>query len=327
MNALTRKGWRTAAAGLLAALVPLAAPLAAGETDPLVIVNGRELSRKKVVDLLMEVRGLEVMQQLITLELAKQETRRLGIEVTDADVQEQFRRAVDEIAPATDANSVPLDEAGKRRALETVLQQRCLTMPEFMIAMERNAHLRKAVEKDFQVDEATLREEFARTHGEKVEVRHIQVPASDTAALHEALDLLGRGVDFAEVARRVSTNPRTAARGGLMTPFTFNDEAIPAALREVAFSLSPGEVSAPTLTGKYLHILKLERRIPPADVRFEDVRDEVERQLRERVIREKMNALITRLFQQAKIRVLDRKLRRRFEELLKEYSAETGALP
>ena len=315
---------------IVGAATLLSLPPAHGEDgNALVIVNGRPISRKAVVDMLMETRGLEIMQQMITLELAKQETRRRGLKVTEADVQEQLRRAINEIVPTTDANDAPLTDEGQRQALLTVLHQRCLTMPEFELAMRRNAHLRKAIEVDFTVSEKTLREEFARTHGEKVEVRHIQVAANDTRALHEALDLLGRNVDFAQVARQVSANPVTAANGGLMEPFTFTapDEEVPAALREVAFSLAPGEVSAPTLTGKMIHILKLERRISPAGVRFENVRADVERRLRDRVVRQKMNEMITRLFAEARIRVLDPKLKREFEALLQDFSSGTRATP
>ena len=308
-------------AALIAAMLPMPVAGADNDSGPLVIVNERPISRKKVVDLLMESHGLRMMQQLIALELAKQESRRQKLKVTEADVQEQFRRALEEIAPDRDAKGVTLTQETKRQALEQFLVQKCLTMTEFMIAMERNAHLRKAVEQDIQVDDATLREEFARTYGEKVEVRHIEVNANDTRTLHEVLDLLGRGHDFAEVARQLSINPESAARGGLLEPFTFIDKLVPPLLRDVAFSLTPGETSNPTLVGERIHILKLERRIPPEDARFEDVRDKVERRLRERVIRQKMEELVTKLLREASIRVMDRRLKREFEDLLKKSAA------
>ncbi len=333
MSALVAVGrrsmWGAALVALPGMIWLLPARAAAQDGDAIVIVNGQPIPRRKVVDLLMETRGLEIMQQVIAVELAKQETRRRGLQVTEADVEAQYRRALDEIVPGSDADNVPLTREAKERALQTILQQRCLTMPEFMLAMERNAHLRKAAEQEFRVTEATLREEFARRYGEKVEVRHIQLPASDTRALHEALDDLGRNVDFAEVARRLSVNRETAERGGLLTPFAFNapDEEVPAALREVAFGLAPGQVSAPTLTDRMIHILKLERRIAPEGVQFEDVRGEVEGRLRERVLQQNMNALISELFQKAKINVLDRGLKREYEALLDQFSQEAGGMP
>lgn len=302
-------------------------PASAEDGDALAIINGQPISRKQVMDKLVETHGLPVLQQMIALDLARQETQRRGLQVTPADVQAQFDSALQEIVPASDAQGVTLSPESKQQALQNILQQRCLTMPEFMMAMERNAHLRKLVEADFAVDEPTLHEEFARLYGEKVEVRHIQVSAGDTRALNEALDLLSRGIDFAEVAQRISMNQDTAARGGLMEPFTFTDKDIPAALRDYAFSLSVGQVSAPLQTGQYVHILKLERRLPPPDAKFEDVRQDVERQLRNRVEHKKMNEMITRLFQQAKIRVLDPRLKGDFEKLLDDFKTGRATAP
>ena len=303
------------------------APACAQDGDAMAIVNGQPISRKQVVDKLIETHGLAVLQQMIALDLAKQESQRRGLTVTPADIQAQFDRALEEIVPTSDSRGVTLTPESKQQALQTILQQRCLTLPEFMIAMERNAHLRKLVEADFTVDEATLREEFARLYGEKVQVRHIQVAAGDLRALNEALDQLSRGVDFAEVARAVSINQDTAARGGMMEPFTFTDTEIPAALRDYAFSLSVGQVSAPLQTGQYVHILKLEGRVPPTDVTLDDVRDEVERQVRARVERKKMNEMITRLYQQAKIRVLDPQLKGDFEKLLDDFKSGRATSP
>ena len=331
MSARTLIGPSFVCLGILAVVLPATVlplpPASAGDGDALVIVNGRPISRKTVVDKLLESHGLRMMQQLVALELAKQETRQRDLKVSEADVEAQFRRALEEIAPDEDAAGVSLTDQTKRQALERVLADRCVTMTEFMLAMERNAHLRKVVEGQVRVDEPTLREEFARTYGEKVEIRHIQVALNDAPALHEALDLLGRGVDFAEVAQRVSANPGTAAQGGLMEPFTFTDPAIPAAIREVAFSLKQGKRSNPTVVGATIHIIKLERRIPPPDVRFEDVREQVATRLRERVIGERMSAFMQKIFEQAQIRVLDRRLKREFEEMLQQNAPGQAPTP
>jgi parvulin-like peptidyl-prolyl isomerase len=189
-------------------------------------------------------------------------------------------------------------------------------MAEFMISMERNAHLRKLVEADLRITEETLREEFARRYGARVQVRHIQIPQRDNHGLSEALELLARGSDFADVARQLSKNPTTAARGGEMEPFTFDDPNNPAALREAAFALKEGGVSNPVLAGQFFHILKAERRIPADRARFEDKRDEVEKSLRERAIPQAMGKLAVDLFQEAKITVLDSKLRGKYQEFL-----------
>lgn len=288
---------------------------ARADGDAVALVNGHPITQRKMVDTLMESHGLQILQQLVVLELAQQETRRRGLRVTSTDVDREFRTALKRIAPEADLQGAALNEEEQRQVLDRLLAEKGLSFTEFMLGMERNAHLRKIVNQDLQIDEATLREEYARLHGEKVEVRHIRV--SDIDGLHEALNRLESGEDFATVARAVSEDPESAARGGMLPPFSFTDSRIAPQLREQAFSLDEGQRGAPIKVGRWWFLLKLERRLPPENVRFADVRAEVERELRARVVPEKMNELVVELFRKAEIRVLNRELRPKFEELLK----------
>ena len=314
-----RCAWFLCLAGVV--LIGLCWPVAAraADGDAVAIVNGRPVSKHKMVSVLMDGYGLQVMQQLIVLELAKAETQRLGLPVVLADVDAEYDRALDRIAPEISEDGKRLSPEERRQSLEFLLQQKNISMAEFMLGMERNAHLRKVVERDFRVDEATLHEEYARTYGEKVQLRHIQIPVGDSNTLYEVIKQLEQGTDFADVARGTSQNPDTAPRGGLMEPFTFDDPEIAPALREQAFAMKPGEmVTAPLKIGRWWHVVKLEGRIPPAGSSFDEVRDQVEERMRERVIPEKMNTLVGELFNRANIRVMDSSLRRKFNKLMEE---------
>jgi parvulin-like peptidyl-prolyl isomerase len=152
-------------------------------------------------------------------------------------------------------------------------------------------------------------------------VRHIQIPQRDNRGLNQSLELLGRGSDFADVARQLSKNPETAARGGEMEPFTFDDPEIPAALREGAFSLKEGGVSNPILAGQFFHILKLIRRIPADRARFEDRREQIEENIRERAVPQAMTKLATELFKAAKVAVQDDRLRPKYQAFLDQAAA------
>ena len=303
--------------------LPLA-PAGAQDGDAVATVNGRPISKRRMMEVLWDAHGLQIMQQLIVLELAKEQTAARKIRVTPEDVDREFQRALHAIAPQAGQDGKPLDEAAKQQTLDFLLQQKGISLAEFKVGMERNAHLRKLVEQDLRVDEPTLREEFARLYGEKVEIRSIQI--GEVSALHEALNLLEKGTDFGDVARRLSQDTASAQRGGLLETFAFNDDNIAPVLREAAFALAAGEVSKPVKVGRWWFIWRLERRIPPAEARFEDVKAEVERKLRERVVPQEMNRLVTELFRKAEIRVLDRDLKPKFEELLKRNAAADGAL-
>jgi len=303
---------------------PTTAASQADDGDVVALVDGRPIARVELVDILIDAHGVDVLQQLIILRVAKQEARRRNLRVTDADAQVEFREALDRIAEKAGMTPSEATDENKHEALRQVLEERGISMCEFMIGMERNACLRKIAEKDITISEETLREQFARMYGERVVVRHIQIAQRDMRGLNHALDLLSRGADFADAARRLSKNDQTAARGGEMDPFTFDDANIPAALREAAFSLKAGGVSNPVLAGQFYHILKLERRIPADNVRFEDKREEVERSILEAAVPQAMGELALELFRGAKIKILDDKLRGKYNEFLERGTRESA---
>ncbi len=295
-------------------------PALAGDGDAVAIVNGRPIGRTVLVDTLLQSHGLDILQQLIVLELARDESQRQGMTVTQADVDAEFQQALDEVGRAAGgADARDLTAEQKQNALNFLLQQKNTSLIEFKLAIERNAHLRKVVDKTLKIDEGVLREEFARTYGERVEMRHIQ--ANDRRTLQEALNLLSNGVDFAEAARRVSQNPDTAPRGGLMEPFSFDDTRIPPVLRDAAFALRPGEVSNPTQVEQRFHILKLERRIAPENVKYDDVRERVLESVRRRAFATERERLATELFKKASIRVIDAGLKAQYDALMKQADA------
>lgn len=313
---------------LLAAVV-LGSPAARGGApggDAVAVVNGEAISQDELFDVLLKARGVEILQQLVMLRLAKIESRKAGLRVTDADIQREFEDALDSIAETSNMKPDEATRENKLAALRTLLVQKHISMAEFMIGMERNAHIRKVVEPTIQVDEPTLREEFARTYGEKVEIRHIQIAVNDGKRLNDVLSRLAAGEDFARVAQELSQNPETAPLGGLMEPFSFNDARIPAGLREAAFALKVGQrTPSAVVTGEMAHVVQLERRIAPDTVRFEDVRAEVERKLRQRVVPEQMGNVLADLFAKAEVRVLDEGLRRDYQQFLKDTAAPNAA--
>lgn len=302
-----------------------AATANAADGDAIALINGAPLPKQKLVDALLDSYGVDLMQQIVMVELAKQECKRRNLTVADADIDHEFADALETMAREAGLSGADLNDKNKQDTLKLVLANRRISMMEFRLGMERNAYLRKAASQDFdaKLDDATLREEFARTNGERVIVRHIQISVQNRNALNQASDLLRNGGSFEDAVQRFSENPQTRARQGEMDPFTFADPNVPAALREAAFALKPDEVSNAIQTDMFFHILKLVRRIPNENVRFEDVRDQVRSKMRERVLLEQMKKLMVELYQKARIEVLDPKLRTRYEEFRKEQARAT----
>lgn len=118
----------------------------------------------------------------------------------------------------------------------------------------------------------------------EVHVRHILVAGQDEAARAKAqqvLESLQGGADFAELAKNVSDDKSSGARGGDLG-FFGRGKMVPA-FEEAAFALKqPGELSGLVQTQFGFHILRLEA-LRPAGLRpFEEVRDALVEDIRQR---------------------------------------------
>ena len=252
------------------------------------------------------------MEQLIGLEAAAAALAERGLTVTQADVEREHDRALRELAdPLSSMTPGPLDREAARRVLDQVLAQRNMSRQEFDIITRRNAYLRKIVESEQLIIDGQLRQEYERIYGERVQVRHIQL--GTLADVERVKERLAAGEDFAELAGRYSANSATAPNQGVLDPFSASDERVPAILRETAFPLAPGEISSAVRVGQWYHLLKLEKRLPPQTCKFEDVRDDVERSVRDRLAGPAMYALFERLFREATIRIHDPALAKAFD--------------
>lgn len=306
------------------AVITLTVGVTRADGDAIAVVNGSPISKQRMTELLLESHGLDLLQQLVLLEVAKAETKKRGIRVTAGDADREFEDTLNQIAAEAGMHGSEATEDNKRRALQTMLDNKRLSMIEFKIGMERNAHLRKLVEGDLKIPENLLRAEFAREHGQRRAIRHIQIGARNSAAINDAMNLLQNGTDFAEVARRLSEHP-DKADGGLMAPFAFDtpERDVPAAMREAAFSLELNGVSTPIIVGQFAQIMKLEQIIEPENVRFEDVRGDLEKTLRERVMNQEMQRIQIELFDKAKVNVIDGGLKKRYAEFLEKRESPT----
>lgn len=88
-----------------------------------------------------------------------------------------------------------------------------------------------------------------------------------------------RGKDFAELARQFSNDPSVGENGGDLGFFT-RGRMMPE-FSEVAFSLTPGEISELVRTPYGIHIIKVEEVHPEKNTPLEEVRGQIETKLKE----------------------------------------------
>ncbi len=276
-----------------------------GGSRPIAYVNGRPIGRDRVVNLLLAGHGVGILEQLVALEEARHLANERGIMVTDRDILAEHDRSLRNLLSPLEAadETAGFDRAEAERVLDELLSQRNISRAEYRDVITRNAYLRAIVEADMHFTDEQLREEYDNAYGERVQVRHIQL-ASLTDA-EKVAGLIANGGDFAILARQYSANLRTAPGGGLLPPFSRNDESIPEGLRAVAFDLKEGQVSDPVRVDAWYHIVKLQRRFHREDVSFEAARRDLEKRLRERMVPAAMQVLFRKLVQDADVRIVD----------------------
>jgi peptidyl-prolyl cis-trans isomerase D len=129
------------------------------------------------------------------------------------------------------------------------------------------------------------REEFDRP--ERVRARHIlvrvvqgatpEVEDSARARTEAILERVRGGEDFAKVAQEESDDPGTAAKGGDLGFFA-RGQMVPE-FEQAAFSLEPGTLSGVIRSSFGFHILRVEERQAAELVPYEEVREELARDL------------------------------------------------
>jgi peptidyl-prolyl cis-trans isomerase D len=216
----------------------------------------------------------EMREQILADKLRRALTA--GLYLADGDVERAYRQEVERASirfvqlPAQGPQSPPTVEVSPREAAAYLDAHRDrFRLPErrrVAYLLVDNAKLRDRVEIPPADLEAYYRdhpEEF--TQEEQVRARHILLQVDDrrTAdrAQSEAAEIRRRiagGEDFAVVAREVSEDPESAARGGDLG--YFGRGRMTPEFEQAAFAASPGELVGPVSTPFGVHLLEVTDR-------------------------------------------------------------------
>lgn len=295
---------------------------AARPSKPIALVNEVPIERTALIQMLLEGRGLNLLRQMILEEVARQEAERQGLSASPADTDHEYDLTLQ--AARYDGKDVEnLTPARREQLIEEWTRSRGVTRQELAVAMARQAHLRKIAEKHVKIEEGMLEKEFRRVHGEKVEVRHIQLAAP--RVWEQFKERLDAGEDFEVLVKDFSQNALSREKNGLLPPFSADDPTVPAAFAKAAFGLEVGQVSNPIEAEGSYHVLKLERRLPPEDVTMNQVRDKLRDNLFARLVAERMDQLAGELLMRAKLRIEDPLLRDQYK--LRQATGEIAGPP
>jgi parvulin-like peptidyl-prolyl isomerase len=273
---------RTAAAPVLAS--PMAAAPAESSSPqslpPVATLRGEPVSMERLNQALLEGYGLNMLVIQVQLDYTKQVAANDKIVVTQEDIDHE--RDITFATQFADA-----DKSEYPMLFEQLLKNTHTSKVEWQILFETNAYIRKMIEPlaKAQISDDNLQLAFRQLYGETVQVRHIEV--GNMAKVVEVKRRLATGEPFEKVAMDLSENAHTAPLGGELPPFSraSNVEQI---FKDTAFDLKEGEVSNPVQMGTKYEIIKLEHRIAPKAVKFEDVKDSIREDLTARFVQANM---------------------------------------
>lgn len=312
--------------GLLAVAAPAFG--AAGPDDPDFVVakvNGQPITRAeldarlakatrsaagKAADLPAERRTALMWQLLdimVTEKVMQQAVRDSGVKADETKVDELIARLKQESGSDAEFN-----KALERRGL-TELELR--DDVRFQMGLQQMVESKSAPTLSLDPNAAMA---YYNEHpdfwkrGDSVEARHILVlvdaKATDTEkadkkkAIDAAYTRVTGGEDFGAVAREVSEDPGSKARGGELGSFT-KGQMVPE-FEQFAFSLKPGQVSPVFSTQYGYHFLQVTGVQPARTVPFEEVKERIERLLNGRKRQENGSKMVQEFRKAATIEIL-----------------------
>jgi peptidyl-prolyl cis-trans isomerase SurA len=240
----------------------------------------------------------EVLERLIDDELILQQATELKLNVSS----EQIDSSIEEIKKQNGIDDDQLREA---------LRGQGMTMAAYRADLKKQLLrfrvLNIAVGSRVNISDEEVKSYYDRhlKDGTNVQVRashiFIAIPdGADAAAVREkeaqARKILERargGEDFAKLARELSDDAATRSEGGDLG--YFGKDMLPKPIEELVFSMKPGEIEGPVRADRGFHVIKLVDRKLKDPKPFDEVKDDVRMQLRQKEMERQTKSYIAEL--------------------------------
>lgn len=230
-----------------------------------VTINGENITRDELYEAMYEQVGEDTLEDLIMMRLIMQEGERLGLSVTEADIDEEIDSIVD------------LHFGGQKEQLLMAMEYYGMDMDGFRKNLKVGMMEEKIARSRLDFTDEEVREFFDenREHFnllDEIELRHIMLDTEEEALA--IIALLEAGEDFAELASEHSVDIMTGEQGGDLGVIRRGEMFY--GFEDDAFDLEPGQISAPLSSYYGYHVVELLGKTAGREVSFEEVREEVE---------------------------------------------------
>ncbi|TYR80839.1 foldase [Priestia megaterium] len=219
-------------------------------------VNGDEISKDELYEVLMAQGGADVLDSLIEQKVITKEAAKENIKVTDKEINEELA-------------SLKASYGGEE-AFDEALKSSGVKLKEVKKDLETNIKARKLVEDTIEVTEKEMKTYFDENKAsfatpEQVKASHILVDDEKTAK--EVKDKLDAGGDFGDLIEKYSTDTASKETEGDLG--YFSEEDMVAEFSKSAFNLEVNKISDPVKTEYGYHIIKVTDKKEAADANYE----------------------------------------------------------
>lgn len=234
----------------------------------------------------------EIINGLVNSQLLSQEAEKRGITAEEDEIKALYDQSV--------------ASYGSEENFKDMLKQMDLTKEEFDVMVKEQVVYDKMVEeltKDEPVDAQAYYDENVALYQVEDQVKgaHILVETEETAK--DIIAKLSEGGDFAALAKEYSTDSSNKDKGGDLGTFSAGQMVAP--FSEAAFAMEAGTTSeTPVQTEFGWHIIKIDEKIPSHTKPFEEVKSDIEANLKEGMAYGKIQELLSQLREEAKITYL-----------------------
>jgi foldase protein PrsA len=248
--------------GTILVIVALVVGLGFSKQETIASVEGEEISKDELYDVLVKQYGAAALSALIDNKIIEMEADKEKITVSAKEIEDEYKAYV--------------DSYGGEEALSTALEQSGISKDDLKMEIENYFKLEKLLEPRIEITQEELKTYFDEnkesfTELEQVEASHILV--EDEATATEVAEKLTAGEDFAELAAEYSTDTANAENGGELGFFAKGDMV--EEFENTAFSMEVGTISDPVKTEYGYHIIKVTDKKEAKEAVFEDHKEEI----------------------------------------------------
>lgn len=311
---------RTRIAAAAAALALIVTAAGCGTSDAVAKVNGEKITREEF-DSIVEVAKKQdttlaslkegdamllqykrmILDSMIEAVLVRQEAKRVGIKVTDKDIDAKLAEIKASYPDENSFNEVVKQSGMTMEQIRQSISDQLIYQALYDKVAPAPKISEEQIKKYYEDNKSTQFSKEPEAH-----LQHILFAENDKATAEKVLKEIQGGADFGALAAKYSTDPGSKNSGGDLGSAPTSKYV--KEFQEAADKLKVGEVSGLVKTQFGWHIIKKLGETPGGIQPYEEVKDLIKSTLEQEARTKTWNDYLAKLKEKAKIEILDKQL-------------------